>query len=257
LSTAAGSGEAALSRFTRMIVVPKNKANCPLSLAGAGELVVHRPLEPHSQPRDRDHLDVKTFLGHFTVVNKFMTAFFPGFWFRSEVNDFTTVSTDEVAVTCRLLERLKQQTDASGARLVLYLQYGGLEIVDGSRRAIGRSALTAANGTGMRSRYFKLKRWTLNQIKPYLLGTPPGAPEWYEASLEVGQCAARMNITTVDELAPLLAAYQRNPDELHKYYQIEPDGAMGHKSSFGNMEVAKLVAAAIGELPPPPDQKSK
>jgi hypothetical protein len=44
---------------------------------------------------------------------------------------------------------------------------------------------------------------------------------------------------------------------LRKYYQIESDGAMGHKSSFGNMEVAKLVAAAIGDLEPPADQKSK
>jgi hypothetical protein len=32
---------------------------------------------------------------------------------------------------------------------------------------------------------------------------------------------------------------------------------MGHKSSFGNMDVAKRVAAAIGDLRPPADQKSK
>ena len=32
---------------------------------------------------------------------------------------------------------------------------------------------------------------------------------------------------------------------------------MGHKSSFGNMQVAKRVAAAIGEPAPPADQKSK
>ena len=55
----------------------------------------------------------------------------------------------------------------------------------------------------------------------------------------------------------LRAVYDRNPDDLRKYYQIEPDGSMGHKSPFGNREVAKLVAAAIGEFPPPPDQKSK
>jgi len=47
----------------------------------------------------------------------------------------------EGAVTCHLLQRLKRQTDASGARSMLYLQYGGLEIVDGGRRAIPRSLL--------------------------------------------------------------------------------------------------------------------
>jgi hypothetical protein len=90
-----------------------------------------------------------------------------------------------------------------------------------------------------------------------LLNTPPGAPDWYEAAQETGKCARGLGMKTVDELPMLRAVYDRNPDDLRKYYQIEPDGSMGHKSSFGNMEVAKLVAAAIGELQPPADQKSK
>jgi hypothetical protein len=223
-----------------------------------GELVLHRPPEPHSEPRDHDHFDVKRFLGHFAVVNKFMATFFPGFWFRSEVNDFATVSTDEVAVTCRLLELLKQKSDAANARLILSMQYGALEIADASRRAITSSNTTTnARQTSRVGRLYEAKRWLTNKLKPLLLGTPPGAPDWYEGVLEVSQCARNLNIRTVDELDFLVAAYKKNPDELRKYYQTEPDGALGHKSSFGNTEVAKLVASAIGELAPPADQKSK
>jgi hypothetical protein len=90
-----------------------------------------------------------------------------------------------------------------------------------------------------------------------LLHTPPGAPGWFEASAGVADCATGFGIKTFDELPALRSVYGKNPDELRKYYVIERDGAMGHKSSFGNMEVAKLVAAAIGDLGAPPDQKSK
>jgi hypothetical protein len=59
-----------------------------------------------------------------------------------------------------------------------------------------------------------------------------------------------------DELAALTAVYEQNPDDLRKYYQIELGGVMGHKTTFGNMDVAKRVAAAIGDLGSS-DQKSK
>jgi hypothetical protein len=103
---------------------------------------------------------------------------------------------------------------------------------------------------------FNFTRRVKNKIRSFLLGLPPGAPDWDQASQQVGTCARGLGITTVDDLVRLRSVYRRNPDDLHRYYQIESNGAMGHKSSFGNMEVAKLVAAAIGELQPP-DQKSK
>ena len=209
-----------------------------------GELVAHNSPVPAGGTADRDGFDIKRFLGHVAVVNSFMAAFFADFWFTAEGNSFVTVSTDEVGVTCRLLARLKQKTDAADVRLLLYLQYGGLEIVDASRIATS-------------GRLFNLLRRVKNKIRSFLLKLPPGAPDWDEASQQVGDCARGLGITTVDELATLRAVYQRNPNDLRRYYQIEPDGSMGHKSSFGNMEVAKLVAAAIGELQPPADQKSK
>lgn len=212
-----------------------------------GELAIHNSPVPEIAEAGSYRLGIKSYLGHFAVLDQFMAAFFANFWFTADGNSFATVDTDEVGVTCRLLARLKQKTDAADVRLVLYLQYGSLEIVDSNRMA-------AALGGGM---YYRAKRWIKTKLSPLLLNTPPGAPNWYDAAQETGKCARGLGINTVDELPVLRAVYDQNPDELRKYYVIEPDGSMGHKSSFGNREVAKLVAAAIGEPAPPADQKSK
>jgi hypothetical protein len=211
------------------------------------ELAIHNSPVPHGAAAESDRATLKWYLGHFAVLDQFMAAFFANYWFTADGNSFVTVTTDEVGVTCHLLARLKQETDAADVRLLLYQQYGGLEVVDSNRMA-------AAMGAGM---YYRAKRWIKTKLSPLLLNTPPGAPDWYEAALETGACARNLGIKTVDELPLLRAIYDRNPTELRAYYQIEPDGAMGHKSPFGNKEVAKLVAAAIGELPSPPTQKSK
>jgi hypothetical protein len=208
-----------------------------------GDLVAHNSPVPQSSPAGGGS-DVRQLLGHSAVVNRFMAAFFANAWFTSDGNSFVTVSTDEVDVTCRLLERLKRKADTTGTGLVLYLQYGGLEVVDGS--------LMATVGTP-----HKLVRRLKDKLKPFLLGTPPGAPQWREASARVGECARHAGVTVADELPLLMAVYEKNPDGLRKYYQIEAGGAMGHKSSFGNMEVAKLVAAVIHTNGLSPHQKSK
>jgi hypothetical protein len=212
-----------------------------------GDLAIHNSPVPQSQAASSDRRSVKWYLGHFAVLDQFMATFFANFWFTADGNNFLSVDTDEVGVTCRLLARLKQKTDAADVRLLLYLQYGGLEVADSNRMA-------AASGSG---RYYRAKRWIKTKLSPLLLNTPPGAPDWYEAAQETGKCARGLGIKTIDELPTLRAVYDRNPDDLRKYYQIEPNGAMGHKSSFGNMQVAKLVAAAIGEFNLGDDQKSK
>jgi len=209
-----------------------------------GELAIHNSPVPQGLAASSDRLGIKWFFGHFAALDHFMAAFFADFWFTADGSSFVTVDTNEIGVTCHLLARLKQKADAADVRLLLYLQYGGLEIVDASR--------IAASG-----KLFNLTRRVKNKIRSFLLGLPPGAPDWDEASQQVGACARGLGITTVDELATLRSVYQRNPDDLRKYYQTEPNGAMGHKSSFGNMQVAKLVGAAIGELASPADQKSK
>jgi hypothetical protein len=206
-----------------------------------GELVAHNSPVPRGRPLGGG-FDVKGLLGHFAMVDRFMAAFFANFWFTSEGNTFVTVSTDEIGVTCRLLARLKQKTDAAHVRLLLYLQYPGMEIVDGS--AAATDAL------------YRLQRWAKNKLRPLLLGTPPGAPDWHEASALVGECAHDLQIVTVDEFPTLRSLYETNPGEWRTYYQVE-NGASVHKSSLGNKEVAKLVAAAIGQLDSSLGQKMK
>jgi hypothetical protein len=207
-------------------------------------LAIHNSPVPISTAAASDHAGLKWYLGHFAVLDQFMAAFFSRFWFTADGSSFVTVTTDEVGVTCRMLARLKQKTDAADVRLLLYLQYGGLEVVDSNR--------VATSGW-----LYKQTRWAKNKIRAFLLGLPPGAPNWDEASQRVGICARDLGINTIDELPALRAVYNQNPPDLHKYYQIEPDGSMGHKSSFGNAEVAKLVAAAVGELATPVTQKAK
>jgi hypothetical protein len=167
-----------------------------------------------------------------------MAAFFPDFWFTSDNNRIVNIATNEIGVTCRLLERLKQKTDAAGSRLLLYLQYSGAEVVQGGRMATA-------------GKFYNLERRIKDKLLPLILNLPPGAPVWHEASAGVSECARGLSITTVDELPSLRAVYESNPERLRKLYQIEPGGVMGHKSPLGNREVAKLIAAAIGALVPP------
>jgi hypothetical protein len=210
------------------------------------KLAIHNSPVPHSNT-DADRTGIKWYLGHSAVLDQFMAAFFADYWFTADGNSFVTVATDEVGVTCRLLAELKQKTDVADVRLVLYQQYGGLEVVDSNRMA-------AAMGGGI---YYRAMRWIKTRLRPLLLNTPPGAPDWYQAARETGACAHHLGIKTVDELPLLRAVYDRDPAALRAYYQIEPNGAMGHKSPLGNREVAKLVAAAIGDLAPPAEQKQK
>jgi hypothetical protein len=207
------------------------------------KLVIHNSPVPRNNANAADRVGIKWFLGHFVTLDRFMAAFFPTFWFTADGSNFVTIATDEVGVTCGLLAGLKQKTDADNVHLLLYLQYGGLEVVDSNR--------VATSGW-----LFKQTRWVKNEVRAFLLGLPPGAPNWDEASQRVGICARDLGINTIDELPALRAVYDRNPPDLHKYYHIEPDGSMGHKSPFGNRDVAQRIAAAIGELQPPEAQKS-
>jgi hypothetical protein len=226
-----------------------------------GHLLHHNFPAPRHDLQTSGASAVRYFLGHFAVVDRFVGTFFANAWFTAGENDFATVLTDEIGVTCRMLQTLKQKTDAAGVRVLLYLQYDGPSIVDATRRKLGETGPAHGNVAGNRrsavALFYRLKRWAVNKVKPILLGTPPDAPDWYDASAQVGACARGFGIQTVDELATLKAVYEKDPAMLRRYYQIEPDGSLGHKSSFGNMAVAKLVAAAIGELQPPADQKSK
>ena len=66
----------------------------------------------------------------------------------------------------------------------------------------------------------------------------------------VEDCLRRVGIQLVDEFASLKALWQNQPDVFKSLYINEPDGVLGHKSRAGNLEVAKMVAAALA-LPAP------
>jgi hypothetical protein len=209
-----------------------------------GELVAHNSPVPHDDGRGGGRFDIRSLLGHSAAVNTFMATFFANFWFTSEGNSFINIYTDEIGVTCRLLERLKKESDGVGATVLLYLQYSGAEVIHGSRIATG-------------GRFYNLERRIKEKLIPLLLDFPPGAPTWHDASEGVSECALGLGITTVDELPLLRAVYETNPAELRKYYQVEGNGIFGHKSPFGNAEVARLVASAIANLGVLPGQQAK
>ena len=67
------------------------------------ELAIHNSPVPESKTA-ADRAGIKWYLGHFAVLDQFMAAFFANYWFTADGNSFVTVATDEVGVTCRLLD---------------------------------------------------------------------------------------------------------------------------------------------------------
>ncbi len=94
-------------------------------------LVAHNSPAPRAPEPDADHgrFGIKSFLGHFAVVDRFMATFFAKEWFTSDGSSFVTLKNNPVDVTCRLLARLKKQTDAENVVMILYLQFAGSHII--------------------------------------------------------------------------------------------------------------------------------
>jgi hypothetical protein len=176
-------------------------------------LVQHNEPVPTVRDPGRDRFGIKPFLGHLAIADQFMTAFFANSWFSSDGSSYITTHNDVVDVTCRLLDRLKQETDADNVRLVLYLQFAGSHVIS--------------------------------------------TPHEAEQSVGVSKCARNLHIATVDEFATLREIYEKNPDDLREYYHIEPNGATGHKSSFGNLQAARSLEPVIRSFGAAIDQKSK
>jgi hypothetical protein len=168
-------------------------------------LVAHNQPVPTLPMLPPDQSRLKPILSRSILVDRFMAAFFFDYWFTSEKSGLVRIDTDVIGVTCRLLDRLKAQTDAAGVRLILYVQ----------------------------------------QASSHIMSTPREA----EQSVQVKACAHAAAIEVIDEYASLKGLYDRDPDGLRAYYMKEADGTFGHKSPFGNLQVAKLIAAALKEKP--------
>ncbi len=91
------------------------------------ELVYHPParLEPDRQSSfflavRKSSRDV---LGYSAVADHLLARLAPDYWYGGGLGDFQLAPTDAVAVTCRLLARLKKQVDQQGIRMLLFMQY--------------------------------------------------------------------------------------------------------------------------------------
>lgn len=62
-------------------------------------------------------------LGYSAVADHLLARLAPDYWYGKGLGDFQLAPNDAVAVTCRLLERLKTTVDRQGIRIVLFMQY--------------------------------------------------------------------------------------------------------------------------------------
>jgi len=69
-------------------------------------------------------------LGYFASIDYLLRRAAPDFWFGSERRQYVKAPSDPVRVTCLLLQRLKQRTDADGVRLMLFMQYYARTILE-------------------------------------------------------------------------------------------------------------------------------
>jgi len=67
--------------------------------------------------------------------------------------------------------------------------------------------------------------------------------------LLVEDCAKAMGIQVIDDFAQLRAMYLSDPEQFRAHYNISQNGVFGHKTSLGNLQVARNVKAALSEPP--------
>lgn len=73
---------------------------------------------------------IRHLLGYFASIDFLLHRLAPDFWLGSEKRQYVRAPNDPLPVTCLLLERLKQRTDREGVRLILFLQYYALAIME-------------------------------------------------------------------------------------------------------------------------------
>jgi hypothetical protein len=94
-----------------------------------GRLVAHNSPVP-ALASATDRLDrVKNMAGHFLLVDRLMSVAAADAWYTSPENIITRIQSDEVEVSCQLLEDLKGRADAGGVRMLLLTHIAGPEVV--------------------------------------------------------------------------------------------------------------------------------
>lgn len=116
-----------------------------------GKLVLNSPsvaaFAPEKSPHGRFSLALRGTLGYSAVADHLLSRLAPGYWYASETEAFRRIQTDEVGVTCALLERLKAQADKAEVRVLLFMQYGSTNLLQLDKPpAIARQVMDCAAG---------------------------------------------------------------------------------------------------------------
>ena len=91
-----------------------------------GELELHPPgpLESGEQ-ESLVGKGLRAVLGYSALSHHLFSRLAPAFWYPAEASLYKEVENQPIDITCKLLARLKQQTDEKQVRFLLFLQYGG------------------------------------------------------------------------------------------------------------------------------------
>jgi lysophospholipase L1-like esterase len=100
----------------------------PYFTAEHGTLLIRNvpPLLP--KPESDPFAPVKTILGYSHLANRLMLRIDPDRWLADSVTVWGRVDNDPIDVSCRLLQRLKQQTDSLAIRTLLVPEFSAWEI---------------------------------------------------------------------------------------------------------------------------------
>lgn len=91
-----------------------------------GELVFHPPGPLESGEKEGViGKAVRAVLGYSALSHHLFSRLAPAFWYPAEASLYEEVENEPIDITCKLLARLKQQTDGNQIRFLLFLQHGG------------------------------------------------------------------------------------------------------------------------------------
>ena len=91
-----------------------------------GEVVYHAPGPLESGEKEGlIGKGVRAVLGYSALSHHLFSRLAPQFWYPAEASLYEEVANQPIDITCKLLARLKQQTDEKQVRLLVFLQYGG------------------------------------------------------------------------------------------------------------------------------------
>ena len=171
------------------------------------QLVLNNSPVPRYQLASPTFDFTKDVLAYSYVVDRIMATYARDYWYSSTGAKFERIRNDEVEVTCKLLQRLKDRTKKDNIRTLISMQYGGNYVADAKTRT-GQVVL-------------------------------------------VEDCARSLGFQVVDEFDYLKKTLTTDAALFARHYIMESNGLYGHKSVFGNRQIAGMVDEALAKPAPP------